>query len=476
MNLVINRLILLLALWIAVFYETLVQIVSLWNHSKTYEHGWLIIPTVIWLIWDRRHYLRWHVNITSWQSVIALGLACLVWLLGKASAINLLTHIGAIMALQALIWFAFGNANSRLISFAIAFLVYCIPFGEELIPKLQLITADSTVFYLHLLQVPVYREGLYLTIPNGMFHVAEACSGIRFFISSTALGALLSYLFFNSWLKRGLFFLLSIALPIFANGIRAFAIVYIGYKTDMQHATGADHLIYGWLFFSMIIGLMLLIAYIGRDPQARSERAAYIELRHSHPNVERILISARLFPIFMLIPAFMLSATWYSNKIHLSTHTWPSHILIHQSTEQQMAQQLWGIEFKQAVIQQFLFDENVEMGFYYAQYLLSQKEAKLLSSNNRLYDPQIWQVHKRRQLSIDGLNATTLTLHSPHHPALHLVYWYCVNHYCSSNRLNIAFYSAFQRIIKGDAKASVYAISSKADFITTDLIHAPNKE
>ena len=42
--------------------------------------------------------------------------------------------------------------------------------------------------------------------------------------------------------------LLSIVVPIVANGGRAYMIVMIGHLSGMKLAVGADHLVYGWVF------------------------------------------------------------------------------------------------------------------------------------------------------------------------------------------------------------------------------------
>ena len=44
----------------------------------------------------------------------------------------------------------------------------------------------------------------------------------------------------------------SIVVPIIANGFRAMGIVYLGYLLGSAQAAAADHIIYGWLFFSVV--------------------------------------------------------------------------------------------------------------------------------------------------------------------------------------------------------------------------------
>jgi EpsI family protein len=95
--------------------------------------------------------------------------------------------------------------------------------------------------------------------------VAEACAGVKFLIASVALGALLSEMFLRTWRRRILFMALSIAVPILANGLRAYIIVVIGYLSNNRYAVGADHLLYGWLVFALVLAGMIGVAVAMRE-------------------------------------------------------------------------------------------------------------------------------------------------------------------------------------------------------------------
>ena len=56
--------------------------------------------------------------------------------------------------------------------------------------------------------------------------------------------------------------------PIIANGLRAYMIVMIGHTSDMALATGVDHLIYGWLFFGLVMFIMFWIGSYWREDEA----------------------------------------------------------------------------------------------------------------------------------------------------------------------------------------------------------------
>jgi EpsI family protein len=121
-------------------------------------------------------------------------------------------------------------------------------------------TADFTVGALQLFGIPVLRDGLYFSTPNGNFYVAEACSGVRYLLASVATGTAFAFVAYTDWKKRVVFILAAIVTPIIANGIRAFGIVMIAHYSNMQLAIGIDHFIYGWLFFGIV---MLLLFWVG---------------------------------------------------------------------------------------------------------------------------------------------------------------------------------------------------------------------
>jgi EpsI family protein len=47
--------------------------------------------------------------------------------------------------------------------------------------------------------------------------------------------------------------------PVVANWLRAYMIVMLGHYSGNKLAVGVDHLIYGWVFFGLVIGLMFMI-------------------------------------------------------------------------------------------------------------------------------------------------------------------------------------------------------------------------
>jgi EpsI family protein len=159
-----------------------------------------------------------------------------------------------------------GRRVARVLAFPLGFLFLGVPVGEVLIPPLMDWTAHFAVVALRLTGIPVFQQGTFFTIPSGTWSVVEGCSGLRYLIASITVGILYAYLSYQRLWKRLLFVALSIVVPIIANGLRAYMIVMIAVLSDMRLALGIDHIIYGWVFFGVVIFLLFWLGSFWRDP------------------------------------------------------------------------------------------------------------------------------------------------------------------------------------------------------------------
>lgn len=248
-------------LWLLVWYgETTHAMILTWNSSDTYAHGFLIAPISAWLVWRRRHVIRALQPHPNFWTLVPLAAVGFVWLLGHLAAVAVVQQYALVLMVLLVVATILGNSTVAALAFPLLFLLFAVPFGEALLPTLMEHTADFTVFALKLTGIPVYREGLYFTVPSGSWSVVEACSGLRYLIASVTLGVLYAYLTYRQLRRRVIFVLLSILVPIVANWLRAYMIVMIGHFSSMKHAVGVDHLIYGWIFFGVV---MLLLYWAG---------------------------------------------------------------------------------------------------------------------------------------------------------------------------------------------------------------------
>jgi exosortase A len=250
----------LLSIWTLFLYRnTGVAMVSIWARSGTFTHAFLVPPIAAWLIWRKRQILALYTPEPNGYVLIGVVLVALMWGMGELASVNALTQWVLVALLVLAVPAILGMTVARLISFPLFFLFFAVPVGEFLMPPLMEGTAHFTVFALRMSGIPVYREGLQFVIPTGNWSVVEACSGVRYLIASVTVGTLFSYLNFQSIQRRIFFVLVSLVVPVIANWIRAYFIVVLGHISGNKIATGVDHLIYGWLFFGLVIMLMFFI-------------------------------------------------------------------------------------------------------------------------------------------------------------------------------------------------------------------------
>ncbi|MEW6589952.1 MAG: exosortase A [Pseudomonadota bacterium] len=297
---------------VAAFWPTLHSMIEIWERSETFTHGYLIFPISVWLIWRQRAELAPIQPATDLRGLLLLAVAGAAWLLGHAGSVNVVAQYGFVGMLIAVVWTLLGVSFARAVFFPLAFLLFAVPVGEFLIEPLMEFTADFTVFMLQVTGIPVYREGLFFSIPSGDWSVVEACSGLRYLIASITLGVLYAYLTYRSWKRRLLFTLAALVVPILANGGRAYMIVMIGHLSDMKYAVGVDHLIYGWVFFGFVMLLLFWIGSFWREddrPQVSPATAANAQGMGA-PRPLAVAVAATL-AVALVWPAY---AAWLSSR------------------------------------------------------------------------------------------------------------------------------------------------------------------
>lgn len=288
---------------IAWYWPTAVDIAVIWWRSDTFAHGLVVFPVFGWLVWRARPRLApLAPQPLGWLALPALGLG-FGWLLGELVSVAAASQFFLMALLVTAYVGALGWPVARVLAFPLAFLFFGVPIGDFLLPTLMKFTAEFTVGALRLSGVPVFQEGLQFVVPNGRWSVVEACSGIRYLIASLVVGALYAYLNYRSLRRRLLFMLVALLVPIVANWLRAYMIVMLGYHSGNRLAVGFDHLIYGWLFFGVVILTMFWIGGRWYEPPLPPAATGVPAMRPVP-----VLAWARLLPLAAVIAAFPLAA------------------------------------------------------------------------------------------------------------------------------------------------------------------------
>ena len=309
------------------YFGTAKSIVDIWDSSETFAHGYVILPISLWLIWRRRANFVTMPPTPYWPALALLAMAGFGWLLARMGEVQVVQQYMFASMLPLIALAVFGRRLAGSLAFPLMFVLAAVPFGEVFIAPLISFTADFTVRALQMTGIPVLRNGTHFEIPTGSWSVVEACSGVRYLISSVTIGLLYAYLTYRSTARRALFVVIAIIVPIIANGLRAYMIVMLGHLSGMKLAVGVDHLIYGWVFFGLVMFAMFWIGSFWRedtDPApavkapagpaaARFARSSAARLA---PMVAAVVALAALWPAFA---AYNIRATHNPKPVQLAS-------------------------------------------------------------------------------------------------------------------------------------------------------------
>ncbi len=240
-----------------------------WWNIDTYNHLLLVPFIVAWLVGLKEDELARIAPQPFLPGLAGVAAGLMLWRVGEGAGINLVAQAGAVGALQAAAVTMLGLRASLVLALPIAFAAFMVPFGDEIIPPLQHITAEIAIALTHASGVPAKIEGIHIDTPAGLFIVAEACSGVKFLVAMVTLGVLVCATRFRRWTTRAAFMAACIIVPVLANGVRAWATIYIAQYVGAEKATGFDHIVYGWVFFAIIVAVLLSAAwrFVEREPE-----------------------------------------------------------------------------------------------------------------------------------------------------------------------------------------------------------------
>jgi exosortase A len=258
----------------AVFWREIAGAGRVWLSSPTYNHCFLVLPIALYMIWDRRRFLAGEIPRPDFRALALLPILSLAWILMAVLGVLEFQQFVFVTMVQAILFACLGGRVYRLMLGPLLYLYLLVPSGEFLVPHLQDLTAGFAVRLLQLFHVPVYSDGIIISIPEGDFIVAEACAGLRFLIASIAFGVFFALMVYRRWWKRLAFILVSLAVPILANGLRAFGIIYLAHLTNNVTAVEADHIIYGWGFFTAVLLLQIALGMRYAEKQIAAPHAA----------------------------------------------------------------------------------------------------------------------------------------------------------------------------------------------------------
>jgi exosortase A len=475
--------------WVAGWFAVTGRaMVDTWAHTETYAHGFVVAPISLWLVWRMRDRLRDMVPRPSWPAVLLLAGAGFGWLLGRFGAVNALSQASFVAMLVLTVPAVVGFRIARALMFPLGFLFFAVPIGDFLLPALMERTADFTVAALRVTGVPVYREGMLMVIPTGRWSIVEACSGVRYLIASLMVGTLFAYLNYKAAWRRWAFVGVSILVPIVANWVRAYMIVMLGHLSNNRIATGVDHVIYGWVFFGIV---MLLMFWIGaRWKESGSPVDARVATAADAPGATAVDVSGVAAAAARGRPHAPAAIFWRAlPAVVAATLAWP---LVESATARAIDAGAvvlapvvvagWqhaagdGIPFvpqykePSASLHETLRRNDAVVGIYLAYYRAQDARRKLVSSENVLVHSEdfTWRTMDstvRRVMLGSASHAVVAThLRGPNEQALTAWQWYWIDGTITASNAYAKALTAWSRLRgRGDDSAAIVLYVPEAD-------------
>ena len=274
--------------FILAFNEAMLRLYEFWNNAHgSFLFAGIFIVIAFYLYLERLPDVSCRDNKNLFPIATIFLVSCL-YSIGKICGIDIFQFLTVWLVLLLLQFALFQFKDALYISPAIILLLFCIPIFEYLTPILIVLCNIAVSYLLSFTDISVNLEGNLIELPYGILEISDGCSGVRFLISSLALGF---YIIVTSQVNKrqiALIILLSTCLGLLFNWIRIFILVLVAYYSEMQSELVYDHETFGWLLFSLVV-IALAIVYVKLE-SAKVSKASSFNVNKNIPGPNFIMI------------------------------------------------------------------------------------------------------------------------------------------------------------------------------------------
>ncbi len=250
------------ALYAPLFYN----LYSLRWDKVDYTHAYFILPISLWLIWRKREQIREAIRETrpagrNLPSFTILVFGVLMLIFGWRQDYIFIQALSLIPFLFGLTGYLYGARLPKIILFPVLYLLLLVPPPLGILDSITLpmrygISAAADII-LRLLEYPITRDGLLLTIGYHDIFMGQPCSGFRSLITMFSL--VLVYVYVSKGSMPQKIFLTACIIPmaLFGNLVRVITLCLITFYFGEEAGQGFFHNFSGIVIFIItILGLM----------------------------------------------------------------------------------------------------------------------------------------------------------------------------------------------------------------------------
>jgi len=226
-------------------------IITLWRYSfddGTYSHAYLIPLIVFYLYYilntENKLVLRTRMPLIPMLLLFVSGYVLFIF---ANAQISLGYWLALLLLLCTSINLLF-ETNLKVL-FPAFYFIFLLPVWSVLTIPLQIISVNAVNTIMSLTTIPVFVEQQFVHIPEGVFEIAGGCSGLRYLITSLAIGSLYNFLYLRTLKSILLFSSFAILGALLTNWIRIVILIIIGHETNMTSDLMIDHNMFGWYLY-----------------------------------------------------------------------------------------------------------------------------------------------------------------------------------------------------------------------------------
>ncbi len=256
----------LIGLW--AFWPTMRILVNAWSVEPDYSHGFFVIPLALYFLWLNRDS-RPQIAGPAWEGLVLVAAGLALDMVGTRYFLEPVSGWALVVWLAGVVWLVGGRQLWRWCLPSLLFLVFMVPLPfriEGLFRQpLQRIATEASCWTLQSLGFAALAEGNVLSIDDVEFEVAQACSGLRIFVSIVALAFAYAVIVRRPWWTKVLLFASTLPIAIVANSIRVTLIGATYFRLSTPAAHRLAHDMAGWIVIPLAAGMMgALIWYLGK--------------------------------------------------------------------------------------------------------------------------------------------------------------------------------------------------------------------
>jgi exosortase A len=386
------------------FWDTAASAVKLWWGQPTYNYAFLILPISSYLVWRKRDEVRAEIPVGSLWGVVTVAAFGLLWLVSDVAEINEGRHIAFVGCVLGILLACLGWRVFKILSFPFLYLWLLVPTGTLLLPTLQQIATNITSEIVRWLQIPIYVEGFFIESPSAVYHIEPGCAGLNFLLATAALAPLYAYLLYDSLWKRLVVVALALLLAISMNGVRIAGIIALAYWGGPSLDIAADHLFYGWVFFSLVL---FLAGYVGsffadREPRASINKAE-TSVFHSNSDQDpwRVALAGSL-SLLVIAAVFVLANGMIPGPVPRSMDSSPAPLELQGWFDAPLSSD-WSPTFlnADAQIRQSYARDGDRVDLFLAEYASQARGQEMIAYDNSIIDQARWTIVHERRRTID---------------------------------------------------------------------------